>query len=123
MLDSFPAVSVTAAATNCQWTAASNVPLDAGYLREVRQRHGTFGYGAGPPLPQMNLSVAVRIGGLNAEVQFAGGSPGLVSGLLLVNAVVPDAAPAGDAVPGVTLTIAPVSALNPPATAADTTAH
>jgi uncharacterized protein (TIGR03437 family) len=51
------------------------------------------------PLPQLNLPVAVRIGGIDAIVQYAGGAPGLVAGLMQVNAVVPDAVQPGDAVP------------------------
>ena len=45
------------------------------------------------------LPVKVTIGGLDAEVQYAGSAPGFVSGALQINAVVPDAAPSGAAVP------------------------
>jgi uncharacterized protein (TIGR03437 family) len=41
----------------------------------------------------------VTIGGLPAEVLYAGGAPGLVAGLLQVNARVPEGVTAGPAVP------------------------
>jgi uncharacterized protein (TIGR03437 family) len=52
----------------------------------------------GLPLSRLILPVAVRIGGTDSPVQHAGGAPGLVSGLVQVNAVVPDGVPTGDAV-------------------------
>jgi uncharacterized protein (TIGR03437 family) len=45
------------------------------------------------------LPVAVTIGGVVATVQYAGSAPGLVAGLLQVNAVVPQGISAGTAVP------------------------
>jgi uncharacterized protein (TIGR03437 family) len=45
------------------------------------------------------LPVAVKIGGLDATVQYAGAAPGLVAGLLQVNAVVPASIAPGPAVP------------------------
>ena len=45
------------------------------------------------------LPVLVTIGGQPAEVQYAGSAPGFVSGALQINAVVPDTAPSGSAVP------------------------
>jgi len=45
------------------------------------------------------LPVAVKIGGLDATVQHAGSAPGLVAGLLQVNAVVPASIAPGPAVP------------------------
>ncbi len=51
------------------------------------------------PLPQPLLPVAVQIGGLDAEVTFAGAAPGYVSGLLQVNARVPAGVTPGDSVP------------------------
>jgi uncharacterized protein (TIGR03437 family) len=59
---------------------------------------GVDGQFTGTTPPQASLPVAVRIGGLDAAVQSAAGWPGLVAGLMLVNAAVPDSAPAGDAV-------------------------
>ncbi len=50
------------------------------------------------------LPVTVTIGGYTASVQYAGSAPGLVSGAFQVNAVVPNEAPSGDAVP-VTITV------------------
>lgn len=55
-------------------------------------------------LPQLVLPVAVNIGGQPAQVLYAGGAPGMVAGLLQVNAQIPAAAQAGLAVP-VTLQI------------------
>jgi len=43
--------------------------------------------------------VSVTIGGQPAEVLYAGSAPGLVAGLLQVNARVTDGIPSGDAVP------------------------
>ncbi|MEK7754855.1 MAG: SBBP repeat-containing protein [Acidobacteriota bacterium] len=48
------------------------------------------------PLP---LPVTATIGGVAATVSYAGGAPGLLTGVLQVNIVVPDNAPSGDAVP------------------------
>ena len=45
------------------------------------------------------LPVTVTIGGVPAEVQYAGSAPGMVSGMLQVNVVVPDDAPSGTGVP------------------------
>jgi uncharacterized protein (TIGR03437 family) len=50
-----------------------------------------------PNLPA--LPVSVTIGGVDAPVLWAGSSPGSIAGLLQVNAIVPAAVPAGDAVP------------------------
>jgi uncharacterized protein (TIGR03437 family) len=44
-------------------------------------------------------AVAVTIGGVPAEVQYAGSAPGLVSGAFQVNVLIPDGAPSGIAVP------------------------
>lgn len=51
------------------------------------------------PLPRPQLQVSVKIGGADATVQYAGGAPGLVAGLLQINAQIPDSITAGDAVP------------------------
>ncbi len=65
------------------------------------------------------LTVSVRIGGVDAEVIYAGAAPGLVSGVLQVNAKVRDGVQVGGAVPlvltvgntdckqGVTLAVGP----------------
>jgi uncharacterized protein (TIGR03437 family) len=50
------------------------------------------------PLPKPRLGVAVRVGGFDAAVQYAGAAPGLVAGAIQVNALVPDGVPVGDAV-------------------------
>jgi uncharacterized protein (TIGR03437 family) len=52
--------------------------------------------GATPPQPLQ--PVTVTIGGKPAEVQYKGGSPGSVAGLLQINAKVPPDAPTGSAV-------------------------
>jgi uncharacterized protein (TIGR03437 family) len=50
------------------------------------------------PLPRPVLPVAVRIGGLDAAIEYAGSVPGSPTGLFQVNVRVPALAPAGDAV-------------------------
>jgi uncharacterized protein (TIGR03437 family) len=45
------------------------------------------------------LPVTVTIGGRPAAVQYAGSAPGLVSGAMQINVVVPEDAPSGSAVP------------------------
>jgi len=50
---------------------------------------------AQPPFPKPAASVSVTIGGKPARIQYAGEAPGAVSGLLQVNAVVPDNLPSG----------------------------
>ena len=65
---------------------------------------GVDGKVAPAPSPRPLLPVSVTIGGLLAEVLYAGGAPGLVAGLLQVNARVPEGVTAGPAVP-VTLVV------------------
>jgi uncharacterized protein (TIGR03437 family) len=61
---------------------------------------GTDGKLGGATPPRADLArVSLRIGGLAAKVDYAGGARGLVAGVLQVNAVVPDAVTPGDAVP------------------------
>jgi uncharacterized protein (TIGR03437 family) len=50
-------------------------------------------------LPKPRLPVSVKIGGLDAEVLYAGCAPGLVVGLLQVNVRVPPTVASGSAVP------------------------
>jgi uncharacterized protein (TIGR03437 family) len=50
---------------------------------------GTDGLLAAAPLPAPLLPISVRIGGKPAEVRYAGGAPGLVAGVMQVNARVP----------------------------------
>ncbi len=60
---------------------------------------GIDGSFVGKPLPQISLPVSVRIGGVDSAVQYAGGAPGLIAGLIQVSAVVPDSVEPADAVP------------------------
>jgi uncharacterized protein (TIGR03437 family) len=47
-------------------------------------------------LPKPVLPVSVTIGGLQAEVLYAGAAPGMVAGVFQINARVPDTAPVGE---------------------------
>ncbi len=49
--------------------------------------------------PKPVLPVSVRIGGIEAEVQYAGAAPGLVAGAMQVNVRVPSSVAPGDEVP------------------------
>jgi uncharacterized protein (TIGR03437 family) len=51
------------------------------------------------PFPRPLLPVGVRIGGRVADVTYAGAAPGLVAGMLQVNARVPTDTPRGTNVP------------------------
>jgi uncharacterized protein (TIGR03437 family) len=51
------------------------------------------------PLPQTPLPVTVTIGGQFAPVQYAGETPGLLSGLLQINVTVPATTPVGASIP------------------------
>jgi uncharacterized protein (TIGR03437 family) len=51
-----------------------------------------------PPLHTLVAAVQVQIGGLNAVVQFAGAAPGLVFGVVQINATVPMGVAPGNAV-------------------------
>jgi uncharacterized protein (TIGR03437 family) len=50
-------------------------------------------------LPQPVLPVLAEVGGLPAEVLYAGGSPGIVEGVIQVNLRIPSGSPTGAAVP------------------------
>lgn len=60
---------------------------------------GVDGKPAAPPLPAPLLTVSVMIGGVNAGVEYAGGAPGLVAGVMQINVRIPASAPTGDAIP------------------------
>jgi uncharacterized protein (TIGR03437 family) len=49
-----------------------------------------------PPYPVPMAKVSVTIGGLPAQIEYAGAAPGLVSGMLQVNAMVPAGLATGD---------------------------
>jgi uncharacterized protein (TIGR03437 family) len=51
---------------------------------------GSDGKIASPPLPAPAQGVTATIGGVSALVQYAGGAPGLVAGVMQVNVTVPD---------------------------------
>jgi uncharacterized protein (TIGR03437 family) len=53
---------------------------------------------ATPPLPRPLLPITVTVGGRPAEVLYAGAAPGLVAGVMQINARIPDDAPTGDGV-------------------------
>ncbi len=50
---------------------------------------GVDGKPAAAPLPQPVARVTATIGGVAAEVSYAGGAPGLIAGVMQVNVVVP----------------------------------
>jgi uncharacterized protein (TIGR03437 family) len=60
---------------------------------------GTDGKPAAEPLPRPVLPVSARVGGVDAQVTYAGGAPGLVAGALQVNVRIPDAVASGAGVP------------------------
>jgi uncharacterized protein (TIGR03437 family) len=51
------------------------------------------------PFPRPLLPVGVRIGGRVADVSYAGAAPGLVAGVIQVNAKIPEDTPRGTVVP------------------------
>jgi len=60
---------------------------------------GADGQPATSPLPHPNLPVTVTIGGQVTQLQYAGGAPGEIAGLMQINAVVPTGIQTGNAVP------------------------
>jgi uncharacterized protein (TIGR03437 family) len=63
---------------------------------------------AGAFLPSPLLPVSVQIGGLGAQVLYAGAAPGLIAGVLQVNCLIPADAPSGPAV-SIMLNVGPAS--------------
>lgn len=57
------------------------------------------GFLAAPPLPAPTAQVSVMMGGLPCQLNFDGAAPGLVSGVLQINAQVPAGISPGSAVP------------------------
>jgi uncharacterized protein (TIGR03437 family) len=60
---------------------------------------GVDGKPASYPYPYPNLTVTATVGGQNAAIQYAGGAPGLVAGLMQVNVKIPAGIATGNAVP------------------------
>ncbi len=60
---------------------------------------GVDGFVASAPLPVPSANVSVTIGGLPCPLNFEGAAPGLVSGVLQINAQVPAGVAPGPAVP------------------------
>lgn len=60
---------------------------------------GVDGLPASAPAPQPVLPVTVTIGEQRAEVQYAGGAPGLVAGVMQINVQIPSGIQTGNAVP------------------------
>lgn len=60
---------------------------------------GVDGKPAAQPLPRPVLPVTVTIGGQTAQVQYAGGAPGEVAGVMQVNVTIPSGIQTGSAVP------------------------
>jgi uncharacterized protein (TIGR03437 family) len=54
---------------------------------------------SGPNLPKVSFPVIVQIGGVEAQVLYAGAAPELVAGVIQVNCLVPADAPSGETVP------------------------
>ena len=63
---------------------------------------------AQPPFATLSQNVVVRIGGVPAQVLYQGAAPGIVQGVLQINAVVPNGIAPGDTVP-IELTIGGVT--------------
>lgn len=57
---------------------------------------GVDGSIAGNVAPQPLAPVSVNIGGMNAKVLYAGGAPGLVEGVLQINAQIPESVGPGE---------------------------
>jgi uncharacterized protein (TIGR03437 family) len=57
---------------------------------------GTVTSTTGPNFPKPVANVSLTIGGAPATIQYAGEAPGLVSGVLQVNAVIPQDAASGN---------------------------
>jgi uncharacterized protein (TIGR03437 family) len=69
---------------------------------------GSDGKAGVAPLPAPVQSVKVTIGGIDSSVQYAGGAPGFVAGVMQVNVTVPPQVSPGAAVP-VVLTVGGIS--------------
>jgi uncharacterized protein (TIGR03437 family) len=85
---------------------SASLPADRGSVVQIYATGGgalsppgVDGALIGVPLPSLTLPVEVTIGGQPAAVQYAGPAPGLVSGIVQVNAVVPATVAPGASVP------------------------
>jgi uncharacterized protein (TIGR03437 family) len=72
---------------------------------------GLDGQLTGAILPSPLLPVSARMGGVDAQVLYAGAAPDLIAGVIQVNCVIPADAPSGPTVP-IVLTIGPSSSQN-----------
>lgn len=95
-----------------------NGPGNAAARGSVVQVFGTSGGPMSPACEEgkiaagrqdLQLPVTATIGGVPAQVEYAGSSPGSITGLLQINVRIPESAPTGDAVP-LAITIAGVPA-------------
>jgi len=68
---------------------------------------GMDGKPASPHLLKPVIPVTVMIGGTTADVPYAGGAPGLVAGVMQINAQIPAVIQTGSAVPVVVTIAAP----------------
>jgi uncharacterized protein (TIGR03437 family) len=60
---------------------------------------GVDGLLANLALPIPRLPISVTIGGISANVSYAGAAPGFVAGLMQINVTIPNNAPIGPAIP------------------------
>ena len=60
---------------------------------------GVDGQVVGVPSPASLLPISVQIGNVDSQVLYSGSATGMVSGVLLINVVIPATAPTGGAVP------------------------
>lgn len=54
-------------------------------------------YNSGLPMPV--LAVTATVGGMAAQIQYAGQAPGIISGVAQINVIIPTNAPTGSAIP------------------------
>lgn len=89
--------SVNSAANPAARGAVVQIFLTGGGVTNPASEGGSLAPSV-PPFAELTADVSVSIGGQPAQVVYAGGAPGLVNGLVQVNAVVAGETPVGDAV-------------------------